>query len=226
MATADQIIRACMAVDARGGGYVFGAKGYRNFDCSGFTHEVARQCGINIPHGSVNQKDWAVRNRKIVSVSTALRTKGAMLFRMNTNPKHVAFSLGNGSTYEARSRSTGIGVFGGASRRVWTHGAIIASGGAHTPAPAPPANANAWVALAQAIKQAKRYTYRRGNRHPNIKFAQVKLNECLKPGNKLTVDGAFGDRTFLVMIAFQKCAGLTQDGVLGPKTWNALWPNI
>ena len=38
----------------------------------------------------------------------------------------------------------------------------------------------------------------------------------------LTLDGDFGDKTLAAVKAFQKKQGLTQDGVVGPKTWEAL----
>jgi flagellum-specific peptidoglycan hydrolase FlgJ len=37
-----------------------------------------------------------------------------------------------------------------------------------------------------------------------------------------TPDGAFGPRTKADVVAFQKAAGLTHDGVVGPRTWAAL----
>src|SRR5690606_17904646 len=41
------------------------------------------------------------------------------------------------------------------------------------------------------------------------------------PNLPLTVDGIFGAKTTSVVKAFQKSKGLAQDGVVGPKTWNA-----
>ena len=48
-------------------------------------------------------------------VQEALRTPGALLFR----PGHVAISLGDGRTIEARGRRYGVGIFDGAGR--FTH---------------------------------------------------------------------------------------------------------
>jgi hypothetical protein len=41
-------------------------------------------------------------------------------------------------------------------------------------------------------------------------------------GFRLTVDGAFGPTTQSRVTSFQRAAGLTPDGLVGPKTWSAL----
>ena len=57
MANQYDIVRAAVAVDGLGGRYVWGAKGPKNFDCSGFTWEVGRRCGSSLVHGAQNQRD-------------------------------------------------------------------------------------------------------------------------------------------------------------------------
>ena len=42
-------------------------------------------------------------------------------------------------------------------------------------------------------------------------------------GWKITPDGLWGDETRRVALAFQKEKGLSQDGLVGPETWNAAW---
>jgi peptidoglycan hydrolase-like protein with peptidoglycan-binding domain len=38
----------------------------------------------------------------------------------------------------------------------------------------------------------------------------------------LSIDGDFGPQTKSVTIAFQKCAKITADGIIGPVTWSKL----
>jgi len=41
--------------------------------------------------------------------------------------------------------------------------------------------------------------------------------------SKVEVDGDFGPLTQRAIMAFQKEKGLEVDGVVGPRTWTALW---
>jgi peptidoglycan hydrolase-like protein with peptidoglycan-binding domain len=47
------------------------------------------------------------------------------------------------------------------------------------------------------------------------------------PFGGLTVDGSFGRETLAATKAFQGCAHLAKDGIIGPNTWSALnfWVN-
>ncbi|WP_432481597.1 N-acetylmuramidase domain-containing protein [Moraxella sp. ZY200743] len=59
-----------------------------------------------------------------------------------------------------------------------------------------------------------------GNKGEQVERLQVKLNEN---GAKLAVDGDFGRATEKAVMAFQRSAGLAVDGVVGIKTWQALY---
>jgi len=43
---------------------------------------------------------------------------------------------------------------------------------------------------------------------------------------RVTVDGVYGTQTGVAVKRFQRNHGLAQDGVVGPKTWDALWEAI
>lgn len=105
--------------------YVYGASGPDAFDCSGFVQAATRYAGRTLPKPSAAQWSTIVNAGKTISIETALRTRGALLFRIGVSEfNHVAFSLGNGSTLEARGTGYGIGVFGGASSGGWTGAGI------------------------------------------------------------------------------------------------------
>jgi len=59
-----------------------------------------------------------------MSVEEALRTPGALLFRAG-DPNHIAISLGDGRTMEARGRRYGTDIFDNAASREWTRAGTI-----------------------------------------------------------------------------------------------------
>lgn len=62
-------------------------------------------------------------------------------------------------------------------------------------------------------------TIRQGQRGNFVQILQLLLNEY---GYNLVADGIFGARTRTAVIDFQRNNGLTQDGIVGRNTWNAL----
>jgi len=114
------------ALAQRGDRYIFGAEAKPNdpnpkaFDCSELVQWAAHQVGVSIPDGTMNQLPHIQRAGKTLPVSKAIRTRGALLFR----PGHVAISLGNGKTIEAKGSQYGVGVFSAEGRR-WTAGGLI-----------------------------------------------------------------------------------------------------
>jgi cell wall-associated NlpC family hydrolase len=110
-----------MALSQKGKTYIYGAEadGQVNpkaFDCSELIQWAMERLGMEFPDGSANQIAYA----KPISVEEALRTPGALLYR----PGHIAISLGNGKTMEARGSDYGVGVFS-ARDRGWTAGGLI-----------------------------------------------------------------------------------------------------
>ncbi|MFI9237272.1 GH25 family lysozyme [Streptomyces sp. NPDC053079] len=60
---------------------------------------------------------------------------------------------------------------------------------------------------------------KQGQKGPHVTAAQYLLNAR---GAALEVDGAFGGATRAAVVAFQEANGLGADGIIGPKTWQAL----
>ena len=91
------------------------------FDCSELTKWAAAQAGVTIPDGAAHQYVWLKEQGATMSVQQALQTPGALLFHFASEPQpglggeppvaHVAISLGNGMTIEAKGHAYGVGVF-------------------------------------------------------------------------------------------------------------------
>lgn len=64
-------------------------------------------------------------------------------------------------------------------------------------------------------KDATLPTLKRGSQGTAVKWLQIALGG-------LEVDGSFGWHTLNSVLEFQKSHNLEQDGVVGPKTWNAI----
>lgn len=62
-------------------------------------------------------------------------------------------------------------------------------------------------------------TLRSGASGTSVEKLQTLLNS---KGHRLAVDGSFGSKTLAAVKAFQKSRGLAADGVVDPKTWQAL----
>lgn len=65
-------------------------------------------------------------------------------------------------------------------------------------------------------------TLRRGSRGSEVERLQQLLNTRLQPSPNLRTDGDFGARTEAAVRLYQASVGLGIDGVVGPRTWEAL----
>jgi len=61
-----------------------------------------------------------------------------------------------------------------------------------------------------------------GSIGPEVRTLQAALNQQLFPRPNLNLDGIFGNLTRNVVVAFQRQAGLSPDGIVGPRTRAAL----
>jgi cell wall-associated NlpC family hydrolase len=129
-ATTQQFIETALA--QAGKPYVWGATASTTdpnppaFDCSELTKWAAARSNVTIPDGAAHQYVWLKEHGATMSVQQALQTPGALLFSFNGEPQpglagepahaHVAISLGNGKTIEAKGHAYGVGVFDAANR--------------------------------------------------------------------------------------------------------------
>ncbi len=119
------------ALAQAGDAYVWGASANpadphpKAFDCSELVKWAGARAGVTIPDVAQNQYLWLKNQGKLIPVQQAINTPGALLFSFSSEPSpgnmypshaHVAISLGNGKTIEARGKDYGVGIFDAANR--------------------------------------------------------------------------------------------------------------
>ena len=125
----ERFVNVALAQD--GDRYVFGARAKLSdqdpdvFDCSELTKWAAHQAGVEIPDGAMYQYLDLKQKDALMPVDEALHTKGALLFFFSDEPTsgggrpskaHVAISLGDGRTIEAKGTKYGVGEFSAKNR--------------------------------------------------------------------------------------------------------------
>jgi cell wall-associated NlpC family hydrolase len=129
-ATAQQFVDT--ALSQQGKPYVWGSTvsatdaNPASFDCSELTKWAAARSGVTIPDGAAHQYVWLKEQGATMTVQQALQTPGALLFHFASEPQpdlgyepsvaHVAISLGNGKTIEAKGHAYGVGIFDAGDR--------------------------------------------------------------------------------------------------------------
>ena len=118
--------------------YVFGIEADKGdadptaFDCSELVEWSAAQAGVTVPDGASRQYLWLKERGMLVEPEQAAHTPGALLFSFSAEPQpgggrpssaHVAISLGDGTTIEARGRKYGVGSWDVGER--FTYAAVI-----------------------------------------------------------------------------------------------------
>jgi cell wall-associated NlpC family hydrolase len=96
-----------------------------SFDCSELVQWAANRVGLSsFPDGSGPQYAYCRQKGTLIDVSRAEHIKGALLFMGVAGSQHVAISLGDGRTVEARGTAYGTGEFS-ASGRNWSGAALV-----------------------------------------------------------------------------------------------------
>lgn len=191
--------------------YEYLAKCYRNGydmsksragDCSGQIVGVLRRLGVI----AVNQDYNANTLQKLAyKIEFSRIQPGDLLFDTESEDAgHVGVYIGDGMEIDSRGRDVGV-VFEhlasykwkGAGRLDWFEGSI------------PP---------------LKRNLYYRSNDLMKGEDVRQCQEQLLKKGyNPGKIDGIFGLNTESAVFLFQEAKDLDVDGVVGPKTWNALF---
>lgn len=106
--------------------YVYGRKGdpmqpvdTGGVDCSGLVKRSCDRAGVRYPvcpDGSWNQWNLIVTHGRELPVEQALHTRGALMFIGPGGSTHVAWSLGDKTTIEARGKAWGVGTWAAAGR--------------------------------------------------------------------------------------------------------------
>lgn len=107
------------ALAQKGKPYVWGASGPSSYDCSGLVQAATAYAGHALGKPSASQAAAVAAAGKGMSIDQAIRTRGALLFRIGGEFNHVVISLGNGSTIEAMGSAYGVCI-GGTGGRGWT----------------------------------------------------------------------------------------------------------
>lgn len=116
-----------LALAQAGDRYVFGADpspDNRNptaFDCSGLVDWATSRLGVRLAAPSQNQLNRSIH----IPLDQGIHTRGALIGHDGYGADgHIAISLGNGTTIEAKGRAYGVGVFSTAGRRFTRAGLV------------------------------------------------------------------------------------------------------
>jgi len=182
--------------------------GRRVCDCSGLFYWAFRELGGWIHHGSNSIWDYDCRNDTKGQLKNGKRTDGSEI-----RPGSAVFLTTDANGVKSRHH---IGIYIGSNMCIEAKGTksgVVASGLDH------------WDEVAELKEvsydgEAVRVTLRNGCRGDEVKDLQTRLILLgYSPG---TADGIFGSRTEAAVKAFQADMGLKADGIVGPKTWEAL----
>lgn len=174
-------------------------KGKAAYDCAQLVRWCMNDVGIKIVSGANSQwkeTEWSQAGE----IGTMPRGKLCLVYRYDTDHMgHTGIYLGDGTIVHAKGHDYGVvrellGV------PTFTHWGIPAG-------------------LYGALPPAESYILRQGDQGEAVRELQRRLSV---KGFTLNADGIFGAKTAAAVKAFQKAAGLTQDGIAGPNTWAAL----
>lgn len=167
------------------------------YDCAQLSRAAMESVGIPMVSGANSQWErtkWAESG----TINNLPREKVCLVFRWDTDHMgHVGVYQGDGTVIHAKGHDYGV-VRERLADTAFTH----------------------WGQPEGLLTEGPiRPVLRRGDSGSAVTLLQTLLCDVVTP---IGVDGAFGPETLSAVRAFQQRAGLTVDGVVGPKTWAAL----
>ena len=194
----------------------YGAKwiGHMVADCSGLFTWAFKQLGGYMYHGSNTMYDkYCTDKGKLVNGlkedGQSLKPGTAVFTGTENKHGHVGLYIGDGWVIEAQGTKAGV-VKSKLTLSKWTYWGELKgvnySGSQPEPQPIPD----------------QKPTLRTGDKGAYVTLLQTKLIQRGYDLNPYGADGDFGNKTLAAVKKFQSDCGLTVDGVVGAKTWNAL----
>lgn len=189
----------------------YGSKwiGHMVADCSGLFVWAFKAFGQSIYHGSntmylryCSDKGKLKAGRREDGSEPAPGTAVFVYNKKKENYSHVGLYIGDGWVIEAAGTVDGV-CRSRITNSKWSNwGWLKGVEGGEVPVGKP--------------------VLRKGDRGEYVKLAQTELIEHGYDVGKWGADGVFGAATEAAVKQFQKDNGLSADGVIGPKTWDAL----
>lgn len=203
---AEQIKKNCQQL-SRGLSVCTGCKYYpggtvRCYDCRGFTRWVLGRVGISL-QGAGATSQWNDAGNWAFKGTIDQYTGGVAVFFQKSTTKantmaHTGFLI-DGQIIHCSGTVKKEALY-----KKITHFAIPKGlEGGYTPVPTKP-------------------TLRNGSRGEYVTLLQTKLIQLGYDLAPYGADGTFGNKTMNAVKNFQRDQGLSADGVVGPKTWDAL----
>ncbi len=211
---ADLIISNCPrlksgAASCSGCKWAQDGKGKQAYDCAQLTLNAMRQAEITLVSGANSQwlRTAFVQRGEIKDMPRNLLS---LVYREDSDGKkhHTGLYFGDGTVTHAKGHNYGV-VREPLESVQLTHYGLPA--GLYSAEELRAAGIDPGLNLP---------TLRRGSRGKLVEQLQKVLSFLLS--QPLAADGIFGEKTETAVKAFQKAAGLTKDGVVGPQTWEAL----
>ncbi len=165
-----------------------------------------------MPDGSTAQLAWCRQLGSLIPLEEGKNTLGALLLREG----HVAVSLGDDQTIEARGADYGVGVFS-SENRSFTHAALVP--GLKYGPESPPVDTGE---TGERKRRDRRPVLRIGSVGGPVRFLQKRLSRLGYSTGEFDAD--FGPITESAVASFQEDNGLRATGVVDRNTWRRLSP--